>query len=83
MNKPADKPVQRLRVLLFLVFSLVTFRLNLKPYAKEMEAETVDYVEWKSGRRVRAQMLSICRLQAKRYAFVVYLPSGACKNRLC
>lgn len=32
---------------------------------KEMEAETVDYVEWKSGRRVEGTMLSIMSFTGK------------------
>ena len=61
MNKPADKPVSTLTGIIVLVFSmLVTFPLEFKNLMqKEMEAETVDYVEWKSGRRVEGTMLSI------------------------
>ena len=32
---------------------------------KEMEAETVDYVEWKSGKRVEGTMLSIMSFTGK------------------
>ena len=67
MNKPADKPVSTLTGIIVLVFSmLVTFPLEFKNLMqKEMEAETVDYVEWKSGRRVEGTMLSIMSFTGK------------------
>ena len=67
MNKPADKPVSTLTGIIVLVFSmLVTFPLEFKNLKqKEMEAETVDYVEWKSGRRVEGTMLSIMSFTGK------------------
>ena len=44
-----------------IVFSaVVTFPLEFKNLMqKEMEAETVDYVEWKTGKRVEGTMLSL------------------------
>ena len=67
MNKPADKPVSTLTGIIVLAFSmLVTFPLEFKNLMqKEMEAETVDYVEWKSGRRVEGTMLSIMSFTGK------------------
>ena len=64
---PADKPVSTLTGIIVLVFSmLVTFPLEFKNLMqKEMEAETVDYVEWKSGRRVEGTMLSIMSFTGK------------------
>ena len=45
---------------------LVTFPLEFKNLMqKEMEAETVDYVEWKSGKRVEGTMLSIMSFTGK------------------
>lgn len=67
MNKPADKPVSTITGILVLAFSmLVTFPLEFKNLMqKEMEAETVDYVEWKSGKRVEGTMLSIMSFTGK------------------
>ncbi len=67
MNKPSDKPVSTLTGVIVLAFSmLVTFPLEFKNLMqKEMEAETVDYVEWKSGRRVEGTMLSIMSFTGK------------------
>lgn len=67
MNKPADKPVSTITGIVVLAFSmLVTFPLEFKNLMqKEMEAETVDYVEWKSGKRVEGTMLSIMSFTGK------------------
>ncbi len=67
INKPADQPVSLPIGILVLVFSmLVTFPLEFKNLMqKEMEAETVDYVEWKTGKRVEGTMLSIMSFTGK------------------
>lgn len=67
INKPETSPVSTLTGILVLIFSmLVTFPLEFKNLMqKEMEAETVDYVEWKSGRRVEGTMLSIMSFTGK------------------
>ena len=67
MNKPANQPVSTLTGVIVLAFSmLVTFPLEFKNLMqKEMEAETVDYVEWKSGKRVEGTMLSIMSFTGK------------------
>lgn len=67
VNKPADQPVTLPIGILVLVFSaLVTFPLEFKNLMqKEMEAETVDYVEWKTGQRVEGVMLSIMSFTGK------------------
>ncbi len=67
VNKPADEPVSTGIGVLVLVFSmLVTFPMEFKNLMqKEMEAETVDYVEWKSGKRVEGTMLSIMSFTGK------------------
>lgn len=67
INKPEDEPVSTGIGILVLVFSmLVTFPLEFKHLMqKEMEAETVDYVEWKSGKRVEGTMLSIMSFTGK------------------
>ena len=45
---------------------LVTFPLEFKNLIqKEMEAETVDYIEWKTGTRVEGIMLSIMSFTGK------------------
>lgn len=67
MNKPADEAVSLPIGILTLAFSmLVTFPLEFKNLMqKEMEAETVDYVEWKTGKRVEGIMLSIMSFTGK------------------
>lgn len=67
LNKPVDEPVSTGIGVLVLAFSmLVTFPLEFKNLMqKEMEAETVDYVEWKSGKRVEGTMLSIMSFTGK------------------
>ena len=67
LNKPADEPVSTGIGVLVLAFSmLVTFPIEFKNLMqKEMEAETVDYVEWKSGKRVEGTMLSIMSFTGK------------------
>ncbi len=67
INKPEDEPVSTGIGVLVLVFSmLVTFPLEFKHLMqKEMQAETVDYVEWKSGKRVEGIMLSIMSFTGK------------------
>lgn len=67
INKPADQAVSLPIGILVLVFSmLVTFPLEFKNLMqKEMEAETVDYVEWKTGNRVEGIMLSIMSFTGK------------------
>lgn len=67
MNKPADEAVSVPVGILTIVFSmLVTFPLEFKNLMqKEMEAETVDYVEWKTGNRVEGIMLSIMSFTGK------------------
>ena len=67
INKAEDEPVSLGIGVLVLVFSmLVTFPMEFKNLMqKEMEAETVDYVEWKSGKRVEGTMLSIMSFTGK------------------
>ena len=67
LNKPVDEPVSTGIGVLVLAFSmLVTFPIEFKNLMqKEMEAETVDYVEWKSGKRVEGTMLSIMSFTGK------------------
>lgn len=67
MNKGVNQSVSLFTGILVLIFSmLVTFPLEFKNLMqKEMEAETVDYVEWKSGKRVEGTMLSIMSFTGK------------------
>lgn len=67
INKPEDEPVSLGIGILVLLFSmLVTFPMEFKNLMqKEMEAETVDYVEYKSGKRVEGTMLSIMSFTGK------------------
>ncbi|MCD7828579.1 MAG: MFS transporter [Clostridiales bacterium] len=67
VNKAADEPVSTGIGILVVVFSmLVTFPMEFKNLMqKEMEAETVDYVEWKTGKRVEGTMLSIMSFTGK------------------
>ena len=67
INKPENEPVSVGIGVLVLAFSMiVTFPLEFKNLMqKEMEAETVDYVEWKSGKRVEGTMLSIMSFTGK------------------
>lgn len=67
INKPAGQPVTLLTGILVVAFTaLSTFPLEFKNLMqKEMEAETVDYVEWKSGKRVEGTMLSIMSFTGK------------------
>lgn len=67
MNKSADSPVSLgfgIMVVLFTGLSVIPLEFkNL--IQKEMEAETVDYVEYKTGRRVEGIMLSIMSFTGK------------------
>ncbi len=67
MNKPDGTPVSLFTGILVIVFTLLaTFPLEFKNLMqKEMEAETVDYVEYRSGRRVEGTMLSIMSFTGK------------------
>ena len=67
MNKPADQPVSALTGALTVAFTLLsTIPLEFKNLMqKEMEAETVDYVEYRSGKRVEGTMLSIMSFTGK------------------
>ncbi len=67
INKPENEPVSVGIGVIVLAFSMiVTFPLEFKNLMqKEMEAETVDYVEWKSGKRVEGTMLSIMSFTGK------------------
>lgn len=67
MNKSADTPVSLgfgIMVVLFTGISVIPLEFkNL--IQKEMEAETVDYVEYKTGKRVEGIMLSIMSFTGK------------------
>lgn len=67
MKKPDGTPVSLFTGILVILFSLLaTFPLEFKNLMqKEMEAETVDYVEYHSGRRVEGTMLSIMSFTGK------------------
>ncbi len=67
MKKPDGTPVSLLTGVLVIAFTfLATFPLEFKNLMqKEMEAETVDYVEYRSGRRVEGTMLSIMSFTGK------------------
>ncbi|MBR5410675.1 MAG: MFS transporter [Clostridia bacterium] len=67
MNKPADQPVSLFTGILVVAFTMLsTIPLEFKNLMqKEMEAETVDYVEYRSGKRVEGTMLSIMSFTGK------------------
>ncbi|MBQ9507002.1 MAG: MFS transporter [Clostridia bacterium] len=67
MKKPDGTPVSLLTGALVIAFTFfATFPLEFKNLMqKEMEAETVDYVEYRSGRRVEGTMLSIMSFTGK------------------
>ena len=67
MNKPADQPVSLFSGILVVAFTmLATIPLEFKNLMqKEMEAETVDYVEYRSGKHVEGTMLSIMSFTGK------------------
>ena len=67
MNKGVGQSVSLFTGILVIFFSaIVTFPLEFKNLMqKEMEAETVDYVEWKTGKRVEGTMLSIMSFTGK------------------
>ncbi len=67
MNKPADQPVSLFTGVLVVAFTMLsTIPLEFKNLMqKEMEAETVDYVEYRSGKRVEGTMLSIMSFTGK------------------
>lgn len=67
MNKPADSSVSLFTGILIILFTgLTTIPMEFKNLIqKEMEAETVDYVEWKTGVRVEGIMLSVMSFTGK------------------
>lgn len=67
INKPEGTAVSiPIGVLVLMFTCLATFPLEFKNLMqKEMEAETVDYVEWKTGERVEGIMLSIMSFTGK------------------
>ncbi len=67
MKKADGTPISLLTGILVIAFTfLATFPLEFKNLMqKEMEAETVDYVEYRSGRRVEGTMLSIMSFTGK------------------
>lgn len=67
MNKSADSPVSLgFGILIVLFTGLSVIPLEFKNLIqKEMEAETVDYVEYKTGKRVEGIMLSIMSFTGK------------------
>ena len=67
MKKPEGQSVSLLTGVLVVVFTLLsTIPLEFKNLMqKEMEAETVDYVEYRSGKRVEGTMLSIMSFTGK------------------
>ncbi len=67
MNKPADSSVSLFTGILIVLFTgLATIPMEFKNLIqKEMEAETVDYVEWKTGVRVEGIMLSVMSFTGK------------------
>ena len=50
-----------------------------------MEAETVDYIEWKTGTRVEGIMLSIMSFTGKieNTFFLLHWPRNSWSDRLC
>lgn len=67
MNKPEGASVSLLTGILTVFFTGVTsIPMEFKNLIqKEMEAETVDYIEWKTGTRVEGIMLSIMSFTGK------------------
>lgn len=67
LRKPDGTSVSLFTGILVIAFSaLATFPLEFKNLMqKEMEAETVDYVEYRSGKRVEGTMLSIMSFTGK------------------
>ena len=67
MNKPEGESVGLFTGILVVLFTGMTaIPLEFKNLIqKEMEAETVDYIEWKSGTRVEGIMLSIMSFTGK------------------
>lgn len=67
MNKPEGESVGLFTGVLVVLFTgLTAIPLEFKNLIqKEMEAETVDYIEWKSGTRVEGIMLSIMSFTGK------------------
>ena len=67
LQKGADQSVSLLTGIMVSAFTcLTTIPLEFKNLIqKEMEAETVDYIEWKTGRRVEGIMLSIMSFTGK------------------
>ena len=67
MKKADGTPISLLTGILVIAFTFfATFPLEFKNLMqKEMEAETVDYVEYRSGRRVEGTMLSIMSFTGK------------------
>ncbi len=67
MNKAADESVSLFVGILVVLFTCLTaIPLEFKNLIqKEMEAETVDYIEWKTGTRVEGIMLSIMSFTGK------------------
>lgn len=67
MQKQADQSVSLLTGIMVSAFTCITaIPMEFKNLMqKEMEAETVDYIEWKTGRRVEGIMLSIMSFTGK------------------
>ncbi len=67
VTKPADQSVSLITGILVVLFTgLMTIPLECKNLMqKEMEAETVDYIEYKTGTRVEGIMLSIMSFTGK------------------
>lgn len=67
INKPEGQSASIFTAILVILFTgLTTIPLEFKNLMqKEMEAETVDYIEWKTGRRVEGIMLSIMSFTGK------------------
>lgn len=67
MQKQADQSVSLLTGIMVSAFTCLTaIPMEFKNLMqKEMEAETVDYIEWKTGRRVEGIMLSIMSFTGK------------------
>ena len=67
LNKPSTQPVSwpfAILIVAFLAMSVIPLEFkNL--CGKEMEAETVDYVEWKTGKRAEGIMLSLMSFTGK------------------
>lgn len=67
INKTPDQSVSLFTAILVILFTgLCTLPMEFKNLIqKEMEAETVDFVEWKTGERVEGIMLSIMSFTGK------------------